>query len=208
MHGHPQRRRERGDALAADGDRPVSVVAHGSWDAVAEFNAAFHAYYAPLCAFASRMLQAREVAEDVVQEVFLAVWRHPQGMTPAHLTRGYLYGAVRNTVLWRLRDARVAERFVGDVDSALYEPDRDHTVADDAERRDLVHAARRAIARLPERCALVFALSREHGLTYPEIAEALGISVKTVETQIGRAIRSLRLALAAYLSMIVLVGSR
>jgi RNA polymerase sigma-70 factor (ECF subfamily) len=154
------------------------------------------------------MLRSREVADDVVQEVFLAVWRRPEGVSAACLTRGYLYGAVRNTVLWRLRDARVAERFVGDVDSALYERDRDRTVAEDAEQRELVQAARRAIARLPGRCALVFVLSREHGLTYPEIAEALGISVKTVETQIGRAIRSLRLALTAYLSMIVLVGSR
>jgi RNA polymerase sigma factor (sigma-70 family) len=63
---------------------------------------------------------------------------------------------------------------------------------------ETVVAVRQAIGRLPDRCRLVFTLHREQGLTYAEVAEVLGISPRTVEVQIGRALKSLRKGLASH----------
>jgi RNA polymerase sigma-70 factor (ECF subfamily) len=65
---------------------------------------------------------------------------------------------------------------------------------------EFVAAVQRAVGRLPERCRLIFRLHREQGLTYPEIAEVLEISPKTVEVQMGRALKALRKALAGFRS--------
>jgi len=72
--------------------------------------------------------------------------------------------------------------------------------AADLEADELARLVESAIARLPERCRMVFLLSRENGLSYAEIAGTLGISVKTVETQMGRALKFLRAELAAFVS--------
>jgi len=67
------------------------------------------------------------------------------------------------------------------------------------EQHDLANVVRAAVAELPERCREIFVLSREHGLSYSEIAEALGVSVSTVKTQMGRAIVALDKRLAVLL---------
>ena len=71
---------------------------------------------------------------------------------------------------------------------------------DDASTDEVTRAVNRAVDKLPPRCREIFLMSREGGMTYAEIAHSLGISIKTVETQMGRALRSLRLSLARYRS--------
>jgi RNA polymerase sigma-70 factor, ECF subfamily len=158
------------------------------------FEALFHAYHAPLCAFAYRYLAARDLAEEVVQEVFLLVWERRETLDVRTSVRSYLFTAVRNASLSYLRHERVVRRRETEVrdllqaHAAAHQPD---TV--EAETMALV---RQAIDRLPERCRLAFTLHREQGLTYAEVAGVLGISPRTVEVQIGRALKSLRGALA------------
>jgi RNA polymerase sigma-70 factor (family 1) len=154
------------------------------------FEAMFHAYHAPMCAFAYRYLGARDLAEEIVQEVFLFVWERREGWDVRSSVRSYLFTAVRNAALSYLRHERVVRRRESEVRRLQPEPPPSPDLA--AVEAETVAAVRRAVERLPERCRLAFTLHREQGLTYAEVAAVLGISPRTVEVQIGRALKSLR----------------
>lgn len=160
---------------------------------VAAFEAVYRREYASLVSFAHRYVRDDAAAEDLVQEVFLALWL---GRTRPDALRPYLFRAVRNRSLNLLRSRRVSDRLAARMaaDAApAVEPD---TADADADRlRAALHAA---VEALPARRRLIFRLSRDHGLTYREIAASLGVSVKTVETQMGRALRALRERLERY----------
>ena len=162
------------------------------------FEALFHAYHASLCSFAYRYLGARDLAEEMVQEVFLFVWERRESWDVRSSVRSYLFTAVRNAALSYLRHERVVAR--RDARVRILQD----TVAPGADlevvQAETVAAIQEAVARLPDRCRLVFTLHREQGLTYAEVAEVLGISPRTVEVQIGRALKSLRRCLAAHRS--------
>jgi RNA polymerase sigma-70 factor (ECF subfamily) len=167
----------------------------------AAFDALVRAHYARLYNYAYRFLGAREAAQDAVQEVFLKVWERRAG-PPLQDPLAYLYQAVRNQCLMVLnRERRWNQVEIEDeVVANVLEPQ-----VDDAE--DLASAAARAVNELPERCRLIFTMSREQDLSYGEIARVLGISPKTVENQIGRALKILRRRLAKFLGIAVTVLS-
>ena len=174
---------------------PESMEAIRAGDSSA-FETLFRAYYAPLCSFAYRYLGARDLAEEIVQEVFLCIWERRESWNVRTSVRSYLLTAVRNAALSYLRHERVVRRREAEV------RDFHEVVAASPEVRALeaetVVAVRQAIGRLPDRCRLVFTLHREQGLTYAEVAEVLGISPRTVEVHIGRALKSLRKGLASH----------
>jgi RNA polymerase sigma-70 factor (ECF subfamily) len=158
----------------------------------AAFEALFHAEHAALCAFAYRYLKARDLAEEIVQEVFLFIWERRKTWDVRSSVRSYLFTAVRNAAVSYLRHERVVRRRERDALELFQIP----SVHADLEEAEILAAVQRAVGRLPERCRLVFTLQREQGLTYAEVAEVLGISPKTVEVQMGRALKSLRKSLA------------
>lgn len=159
----------------------------------AEFEKLFRTYYAALVAFAAGMVDSTDAAEDIAQEVFVAVWRRRAEMSPEAVSRAYLYKAVRHRALNTIRHDRIAR------DAAEPQDDSFGAGADEILIQSEVEAAvRAAISRLPERARLMFTLSRDEGLTYAEIASVTGVSVKTVETQMGRALRALRHSLAGF----------
>lgn len=159
-----------------------------------EFEKLFKAHYAALVTFAAGMVGSADAAEDLVQEVFIAIWRRRAEMPPDKVARAYLYKAVRHRALNALRHDRIARESAGSIE---------HSFVGVSAEDDLIHdetesAVRAAISRLPERARLMFTLSRDEGLTYAEIAGVTGVSVKTVETQMGRALRALRESLAGF----------
>jgi RNA polymerase sigma-70 factor (ECF subfamily) len=159
------------------------------------FELVFRQHYAGLVAFANRLLGSYEVAEDSVQEVLLNLWRQRATLRIEESLRSYLYRAVRNRSLNQIRNERVRREAVPYlVHDAPTAKSGDLT----ATEGEIDAAIRDAIAALPPRCREVFELSRLQGLRYTEIAATLGISVKTVETQMGRALKSLRERLAAF----------
>lgn len=158
-----------------------------------EFEKLFRTHYAALVTFASGMVASMDAAEDLVQEVFIAVWRRRAELPPAAVARAYLYKAVRHRALNALRHDRIARESA----ESSERPFAVASVEDDLILGETESAVRAAIAGLPERARLMFTLSRDQGLTYAEIASVTGVSVKTVETQMGRALRALRESLAA-----------
>lgn len=158
-------------------------------------------HYAGLCNFAFRFVSSREIAEDIVQDVLAELWcRWPEFDVREPLP--YLCQAVRNRVANHRRHEKVR---VGGWDRIAAEAER-RTAAVDASREveatDLEAAIVRAVDDLPERCRLIFTMSRAQDLTYTQIAQALGLSVKTVENQMTRALRTLRTRLAGYLGAV------
>ena len=160
------------------------------------FEEVFRAHYRALVAFVHGYVRSRAEAEELVQEVFLGTWLRREGLAATDSVRGYLYRSARNQALNHLRHRRVEREWAAEVKAA----DPPRTPAGDSAvlEKDLAAAVRRAVDALPERCRMVFSLSRDHGLGYAEIAEAMEISVKTVETQMTKALRALREAVKPY----------
>ncbi len=156
----------------------------------------FRLWYPQLVRVASYLLRDADVAEEVVQEVMLEVWRRRETLALEQEPRRYLMRATRNRALNHVRHQKVAARaaLLDDADDS--QPATAPAVVD---AKDLEAAIAAAVASLPERCRAVFELSRRHFFSYAQIADALDIAPKTVENQMGKALRILRAALADWL---------
>ena len=167
---------------------------------VAAFEALFHAHYVGLRDFATALTGSTEAADEVVQDVFARVWSgRERWEVRGGSVRGYLYGAVRNGAAsrgrHRLVERRWFARFAGERGTDAAPDDALSTVVAD----ETSAAVQRAIAELPERARLAVTLRWMHGLRNAEIAEAMGISLKGVEIQITRALKTLRDRLPGHL---------
>jgi RNA polymerase sigma-70 factor (ECF subfamily) len=162
----------------------------------AAYDSVFRAWYASLVRVAAALLHDRDAAEEVAQDVMHELWRRKHLISEDVSLRAYLLRAVRNRALNHLRHLKVRRQTEPDVE-ALY----DTPLASDQPvvAKELAEAVQLALADLPPRCREVFELSRVHGLRYAEIAQALDISEKTVEAQMGKALRIMRARLAAWL---------
>ncbi len=163
------------------------------------FEHLFRTRYVRLCEFAERYVQSPAIAEEIVQEVFRRIWQHRERWTVKGTIDDYFYKATRNQALNHLKHRRVEDRWqermlrqwhAADAEPMALSPDHEFEADDLARRLDA------AVARLPERCRMVFALKWREGMKYAEIANVMGISVKTVDNQILKALRTLRRELA------------
>jgi RNA polymerase sigma-70 factor (ECF subfamily) len=160
----------------------------------------FHRYYTDLCRTALRFVNNEQEAEDIVQNLFVALWekRAGQGDEPGSVA-AYLRRAVRNRSLNYLRDRKRIPIDDTDIPETLAAKELADDDLTQDELRDRIH---KAIDTLPERCRLVFVMSKLEEMSHKEIAEAMEISPKTVENQMTRAYRFLR----EWLSLILLMS--
>jgi RNA polymerase sigma-70 factor (ECF subfamily) len=168
----------------------------------AAFEALFLAYYERLVRFAYGFVKTRSTAEEVVQDLFLSVWTRRAQWAVHDTIRTYLYSATRNHALNWLRHGGIEQRWaasVVDMDYAQAIVPRSVPANEQVELAELDEAIRQAIDRLPPRSRETFILSRQHHLSYEQIAQVMDVSVKTVQEQIWRALRTLRVSLASWL---------
>lgn len=160
------------------------------------FDELFRAWYPSLVRSAESIVRSRAVAEEIVQDVLLELWRRRESLARDTSPQAYLFQSTRNRALNHVRHERVERR-----GKPILTETADVEASAPAElvEEEIAVALRAAVSELPERCREVFELSRTHGLKYSEIATVLGISVKTVEAQMGKALRSLRVKLAQWL---------
>jgi len=156
--------------------------------------ALFRQQYAPLCRFAERYLRDRAAAEDLVQDLFAALWARRGRLDLRGGLRAYLFASVRNRALNVRKHHLVESDWARDeaapeVRSLHRAPRRPDELLDERERNARLRAA---VAHLPERCRLVMQLRWHEQLAHSEIAAILGISVKGVEIQLSRGLRALR----------------
>ena len=160
------------------------------------FDAIFREYYTLIVAVAERVTRERALAEEIAQDVMLELWRLRERLDFPGPLRAYLCRAARNRALNHVRHLRVVDSAAPTLASEERAPPR---ASDLLEESEINAAAAEAIESLPPRCREVFELSRLSGLSYGEIADQLGISTKTVEVHMGRALRTLRDALEAWI---------
>ncbi len=180
-----------------DDDALVERVRTGDAQA---FEALFRAYYAPLCTYATVLVASREDAEELVQDVWSAVWAQRHRWEVHESVAAYLFRAARNRALGWLRRRRVAERWQQDTaaqESSVAVGAWSADPHDALVQAEGIAALRRGVAALPERCRQVFLL-RQRGLSHREIAEAMGIRPATVEVQMWKALRALRRSVAPW----------
>lgn len=171
---------------------------------VEAFESVFHAYYKPLVNYAKTILRDTDDAEDIVQQVFIAVWEK-RATTEIHTSlRALLYKSVHNACLNRLKQQQVRSGYAKEV----IQLHREQGVTEDrVQQKELQQKIEDALDQLPEQCAKIFKMSRFEQLKYQEIADKLGLSVKTVENQMGKALKIMREQLKDYLPFLVMILS-
>jgi RNA polymerase sigma-70 factor (ECF subfamily) len=142
-----------------------------------------------LCSIVYRLYPDWNVAEDVVQDVFLEVWKKRKTIDFNIKIRPYFRKAVINKALNRIRDNRIILDDEGKASSIKSEV---YSGLQNLEQEELKDRIDKAIHTLPKKCRIIFGMSRFEDMTYSEIASELGISVKTVENQISKALKILR----------------
>lgn len=148
----------------------------------------FKQYYEVMCTTAVRITKERSLAEDIVQEVFYELYKKREQLKIESLV-GYLKRAVYNRSINKVKGRKDHV----DADDIAYElTDNKNNSQDDLEYGELETFINSVIDSLPEKCRLVFVLSRFEQLSYKEIAEKMEISIKTVENQMSKALKILR----------------
>ncbi len=156
------------------------------------FNKAFDLYYSRLCFFADKILHDFDLSRSLVQQVFVDLWIKRDRLLVTSL-QAYLYNSIRNAALDVLKHKKVESRYLSSLEQ------NESVVATDLmEEAELTDRINSAIQNLPEKCREIFLLCRFEGLKYAEIADRLNISVKTVEMQVGIALKRLRKELSDY----------
>ena len=154
----------------------------------------FRAHYPGMASFVQRFVRSPDLAEELVQDVFLKLWSKREQLAEIETFRTYLFRAARNTALNYLRRVKLERRWQEEQGTDT-DPPASFAADEETAEQEVAAAVQEAIKKLPPRCREIFLLSRDGGLTYAEIARSLDISVKTVETQMGRALKSLRASL-------------
>jgi RNA polymerase sigma-70 factor (ECF subfamily) len=164
---------------------------------VKTFENLFRRYYMPLCLYSSTITGRRDIAEEVVQDVFYNIWKDRETIRVLHSVRSYLYGAVRNLSLRYLENLSVREHYLQNL------PDGGRSAGEPSpqeqmEYRELENLVHATLNKLPGRRMQIFRMHRLDGRKYKEIAESLSISVKTVEAEMTKAYKTLRQEIEKY----------
>jgi RNA polymerase sigma-70 factor (ECF subfamily) len=155
-----------------------------------QFESLFRSSYISMVRYAKRLVKDQDTAEEIVQDLFFRLWQDKEKIKIESSLNGYLFRAVHNRCLHWIEHNKVVERFARE--AASEQSEAMETPADIINYRELQSKIVRIIERLPDRCGRIFCMNRFEGLKYSEIAEKLSVSVKTVEADMGRALREFR----------------
>ena len=161
-------------------------------DDIQQLELLFNKWQQGLVYFANQYLKNEDESIEIVNDSFMAIWERRESLKLDDSVKAYLYTTVRNKCLNTIKRVN-PEQYSHDVStislgSAI-------TVQHDMEAEETAEKLNKAIEKLPPRCKEVFLLSRKEGLSYKQIAQALDLTVKTVENQIGIALKQLKIAI-------------
>lgn len=157
----------------------------------------FNMYYKPLVLFARNIIVEQEISEEIVQGVFIKIWTDRKYLFITKSIKAYLIRAVKNKCLDYQKHERVKNRYMDEVrNTMLMDVNEDNDLLLTEELSQLIS---RSIDELPDGCREIFQMSRFEDMKYREIADRLGISLKTVEARMTRSMKILRERLREYL---------
>ncbi|MDF2383688.1 RNA polymerase sigma-70 factor [Nostoc ellipsosporum NOK] len=153
------------------------------------FEHCFNLHFEGLHRYAYTLLNDNEAARDAVQQVFLKLWEKRKELDEDRSVKAYLYTAVYHHCLNQIRHEKVKRQHAA-------QPHETNTKDDPVIHGELQRQIQETVAQLPPQCRLIFLKSRGEQKKYAEIAAELDLSVKTVEAQIGKALKILKEKLA------------
>ncbi|GHB67012.1 RNA polymerase sigma factor [Persicitalea jodogahamensis] len=171
---------------------------HISQDDPNAFGIIFHRYRGTLAKVLARYSDDSEQVKDWMQEIYLKLWENRRSMTMEKVEnpKAYFITSARNHVIREL--SKKKQIHFATVEANKLPEVADHNLEEGINHRELWHAYKVALGKMPARTQETFFLNREGGLSYGEVANRLGVSVKTVESQVGRALCILRQELVCY----------
>jgi RNA polymerase sigma-70 factor (ECF subfamily) len=157
---------------------------------VKQFESLFRSSYVSLVRYARTLIKDNDTAEEIVQDLFFRLWNDRKKIKIESSLNGYLFRSVHNRCLHYIEHNKVVARYAEEM---LYrKTDTQEDPSDILHHKELQSRIAGILERLPERCGKIFYMSRFEGLKYSEIAEKLSVSVKTVESNMGRALKEFR----------------
>lgn len=169
------------------------------------FDVVFNNYYIALCTFANDLLKRADLAEEVVQDVFIKFWNNRSVININTSLKAYLYKMVQNHCINYIRDNNTSKiRKEISIDDAVQQveilklSDSD-LVFDKLWTSEVEIELSKAIDSLPDQCREIFCMARYDAFSYSEIAQKLNISVSTVKTQMSRAVEKLEVVVKKYI---------
>ena len=168
------------------------------------FELLFHYYYPGLVVFSAQYTADQDEAEEIVQDFFVRLWQKHQQLIPGDSLKNYLFSSVRNSSLNFLKHKKIEEKYLkelADLSSHHLAYDPDLYVLSELQEK-----IKSSIESLPDQCRKIFVMNRIQGMKNEEIALELNISKRTVETQISKALKALRIQLKDYVSLLFLLG--
>ena len=163
----------------------------------ATFESLFRSEFKGLCFFALQYTKDRDTAREITQEAFISLWEKRNTIDLSKPVKTYLSTSVRNKCLNYLRDNKKFNKEILDIEGLL--SDKIYMQPDRLVETEIRNKINSAIEELPIKCREVFVLSRTENLKYQEIAIRLDISVKTVESQMSKALQHMRNRLSEFL---------
>jgi len=170
----------------------------------AAFEQYFKQHFASLCHWCQHKYDFdTDIAKEVVHTAFIKLWKNRSSLSPDMPIKAFLHKVIMNTSLDILRHTKVRQRFERFVQQR--NESAGSTPSENLDAKKLQADIDTAVSELPDQMRTIFELSRYEGLKYAEIARQLNVSVNTVETQMGRALKKLRIKLAGYLTLFFIV---
>lgn len=158
----------------------------------------FHLYYSGLVTYVRSIIKNNQDAEDIVQDFFVSIWINREKINISKSIKSYFFTSVRNRSIDYIRKQKTKPEQTPVLPEHLSEPDISHNYLIESELRDMIDAA---ISKLPTVCREIFLLNRFEGIKPSEIAEKKGISVRTVEAHIGKALKIMKCELGKYMPL-------
>jgi RNA polymerase sigma-70 factor (ECF subfamily) len=165
-------------------------------DSEEAFESVFKTHFKGLYAYACTLIRDSIMAEEIVQNIFFKLWEKNEELAIRESVAGYLYRAVYHESLNYLKHLKVREAYHH---YAMNQEQSGNNSLHNLELKELEERLSAALSELPEKCRTIFQMSRFEELKYHEIAERLELPVKTVENQMGKALKLLRLKLIDFL---------
>ncbi len=166
------------------------------------FAQVFKIHFKDLHNYAFMILKDEQAASEAVQQVFYKIWEKKKNLIVHTSVKAYLYKAVHNQCLLQMKRKKNMYVYKSHM-SELGKSGTDEWASGRTENKELEARLYLAICQLPAKCRIIFQLNRFEGLSYQQVATELNLSVKTIENQMGKALKRLRHALAEFLPLLI-----
>jgi RNA polymerase sigma-70 factor (family 1) len=167
------------------------------------FTEIYNRYSGSLLIHAFQRLHDEEEAKDVVHEIFFSLWNKREDLTIRTSLKGYLFVAAQNKVIDKIAHKKIKQEYAASLQEYL---DKGNYMTDELIReRELSLLIDKEIAALPDKMRQIFEYSRKSTYTHREISEILNISEETVKKQVYNALKILKIRLASFFLVLIII---